>query len=119
MAGIAGRTVSTTDVGNAAERVAAAHLCRIGFEILARNWKTKQCEVDIIARKDDVVWFVEVKYRANDRFGEGLDYIGPEKLRHLRVAAELWTVQQGYRGEYTLGAISLTGNQEAGELVEI
>jgi Holliday junction resolvase-like predicted endonuclease len=76
-----GPIVSTTDVGQAAEQAVAEGLVRQGFEIIDRNWKTKWCEVDIIAQKDRVVWFIEVKYRATTKFGDGLEYIGQQKLR--------------------------------------
>jgi uncharacterized protein (TIGR00252 family) len=111
--------VSTTDTGSRAEAAVAEELVRQGYEILARNWKTKWCEVDIVARKHDVVWFVEVKYRANEKFGDGLEYIGRDKLRHLQVAAELWVGQHCHIGEYTLGAVAVTADNEMGELVEI
>lgn len=111
--------MTTVDVGNAAEQAVAEDLQCQGYEIVARNWKTKYCEVDIIAQKDSVVWFVEVKYRGSTKFGDGLEYIGPEKLRHLRTAAELWVNQRHYDGEFTLGAVSVAGQYEIEEMVEI
>lgn len=112
-------TVSTIDVGNAAEQAVAEELARQGFKILARNWKTKYCEVDIVASKDDVLWFVEVKYRATTKFGDGLEYIGPSKIQHMQWAAALWVTQHDYDGEYTLGAVSVTGNGEISEVIEL
>lgn len=111
--------MSTTDVGNMAEQAVAEELIRQGFTLLDRNWKTKWCEVDIIARKSDVLWFIEVKYRATTKFGDGLDYIGNQKLRHLRIAADLWVSAHHYAGEYTIGAVAVTGDNAVGELVEV
>lgn len=111
--------MTTVDVGNAAEEAVADELVRQGYDILDRNWKTKYCEVDIIAQKHEVVWFVEVKYRSSTRFGDGLEYIGPDKLRHLRTAAELWVNRRRYAGEYALGAVSVTGHYDIEEMVEI
>ncbi|MDB5181588.1 MAG: Ribonuclease [Candidatus Saccharibacteria bacterium] len=111
--------MSTTDIGNAAETAVVKELIRQGFKVLDRNWKTKLCEVDIIVEKDAVVWFIEVKYRHTERFGSGLEYIGPSKLRHMRIAANLWVDTHDYAGEYTLGAISVTGQNIVNELVEI
>jgi uncharacterized protein (TIGR00252 family) len=110
--------MSTVSVGNAAEASVAEELVRQGFVILDRNWRTKWCEVDIIARKDNVAWFVEVKYRGSATFGDGLEYIGTQKLRHMQRAAELWVAMRQYGGEYTLGAVAVTP-QGVGELVEI
>jgi Holliday junction resolvase-like predicted endonuclease len=111
--------VSTIDVGNRAETEVAEDLARRGFCIVDRNWRTRWCEVDIIAKKDGVVWFVEVKYRSTTKFGDGLDYIGPKKLRHMQRAAELWVTIQDFGGEYTLGAIAVSDDEGIGELLEI
>jgi len=110
---------STTSIGQAAEQAVAEELTRQGFTIFQRNWRTKWCEVDIIAGKDRVIWFIEVKYRASAKFGDGLEYIGPEKLKHMYRAAELWVVRHGWSGEYTLGAVAVTAENIVGEMVEI
>jgi uncharacterized protein (TIGR00252 family) len=112
-------TVSTTDVGLAAEQAVSEELERQGFAVVDRNWKTKWCEVDIIARKANVVWFVEVKYRATTHFGDGLEYIGNQKLQHMYRAAELWVTKNNYSDEYTLGAVAVTAENVVGELIEI
>jgi putative endonuclease len=112
-------TVSTIDLGSAAEAAVAEELRNQGFCILDRNWRTKWCEVDIIAKKDNVVWFVEVKYRSSTKFGDGLEYIGSHKLRHMQRAAELWVSIQNYAGEYTLGAVAVSDGEGIGELLEI
>ena len=111
--------MSTTDVGRAAEQAVAEELVRQGFRIFQMNWRTKYCEVDIIAGKDRVVWFIEVKYRATTKFGDGLEYIGPQKLQHMYRAAEIWTAGHGWSGEYTLGAVAVTADNVVGELIEI
>jgi uncharacterized protein (TIGR00252 family) len=111
--------MTTIDTGNAAETATAEELVRQGFTILQRNWRTKWCEVDIIASLEDVIWFIEVKYRATELFGDGLEYIGHSKMVHLERAAALWVSQQQYDGEYTLGAVAVTGELIVGELLEI
>lgn len=119
LAAIPEQTVSTVSVGQAAEAAASDALVGQGFCIIDRNWRTKWCEVDIIAKKNGVVWFVEVKYRATTDFGDGLEYIGPHKLRHMERAAELWVAINNYGGEYTLGAIAVSDADGVGELLEV
>lgn len=119
LAVIPGRTVSTVKVGQAAEQAVAESLVQQGFMIIDQNWRTKWCEIDIVARKDDVIWFVEVKYRATAAFGDGLAYIGPQKLQHMYRAAELWISRSRHQGEYTLGAVAVSGQNDVGTLVEI
>ena len=56
-------------LGNKGEDIAADHLKKSGFKILFRNWKWGKHEIDIIAEKDDMVVFVEVKTRTDDFLG--------------------------------------------------
>ncbi len=85
----------TTRVGREAEQRAAQYLQARGYEILEQNWRTKWCEVDIIAVKDQVVHFVEVKYRKRSDQGGGIAAITPRKLGQMRFAAKLWLHNNG------------------------
>ena len=95
--------------GVRAEEAGARHLASLGYEIIERNWKTKWCEVDIIARKDDRLHFVEVKYRRNSRHGDGLAAITPQKVRQMTFAAELW-LKRNTAHQPVLSALSLSGD---------
>jgi ribonuclease HII len=106
-------TIPKTTAGQKAEETAARHLAGLGYEIMDRNWKNKWCEVDIIAEKDGVVHFVEVKYRRNSQAGTGLDAITSRKLRQMKFAAEMWVKWQNYTGPHQLSAIELTGDSIA------
>ncbi|QCT41597.1 ribonuclease HII [TM7 phylum sp. oral taxon 952] len=63
---------TTRQIGNKGEQTAADWLVADGHEIIARNWRTRYCEIDIVSKKDKVLYFTEVKYRKNDNFGDGL-----------------------------------------------
>lgn len=95
--------------GREAEDAAAEYLQKQGYKILTQNWRTRYCEIDIVAQKAKCILFVEVKYRQNSRQGSGLDYITPKKLQQMRFAAEMWVQEHRWRGNYRLGAIELTG----------
>ena len=58
-----------------------------GYRILARNYKTKLGEIDIIARDKDTVCFIEVKTRHSDRFGLPQEAISRSKQRHMAKVA--------------------------------
>lgn len=103
--------MTTTNTGHKAERAAANYLEMRGFEVLELNWRRPRCEIDIIARKKDVIYFVEVKYRKNDQQGSGLDYITNPKLKQMRYAAQVWVDDNKYRGAYQLGAVEVAGPQ--------
>lgn len=95
--------------GQLAESKAVAYLKRSGYEIIETNWKTKRCEIDIIAKKQSVMYFVEVKYRKSDSSGQGMAYITKVKQRQMRFAAELWLARSEWKDEARLAAIELGG----------
>ncbi len=97
------------DDGNRAEDEVAAYLGNLGYTIRDRNWKTPQCEVDIVAEKDGCMYFVEVKYRSNPTQGSGFDYITSAKQRQMSFAAEYWVAQHEWSGEYVLSGAEVSG----------
>ncbi len=84
------RTSSTRDAGNKGEQAAADWLAAEGHEIIARNWRTRWCEIDIISRKGKTLYFTEVKYRKNAKYGDGLVAITAKKQQQIRFAAEFF-----------------------------
>lgn len=106
--------------GHEAEKVAAEYLNRHGYAVLELNWRHTRAEIDIVARKrsrfgfgTQPVTFFEVKYRKTAAQGHGLDYITPKKLQQMKFAAELWVVTHNYIGEYTVGAVEISGDDYA------
>lgn len=98
--------------GHNAEKIAADYLQDHGFTVQELNWKTRYCEIDIVAEKNKVMYFVEVKYRKNDYQGTGFDYITSKKLKQMAFAAELWVQENTWKNSYQLAAIELTGDPE-------
>jgi putative endonuclease len=74
--------------GHAGERLAALRLLLGGYRILAKRYRTKVGEIDLIARRGDIVAFVEVKHR--DQFTSGLEAVTPQAQFRIRRAAELY-----------------------------
>lgn len=95
--------------GHDAEKQAAEYLKRHGYEVQELNWKTRFCEIDIVANKDKTVWFVEVKYRKNTYQGYGYEYITRKKLEQMHFAAEMWVQTHRWSGDYRLAVISIDG----------
>ena len=79
---------ATKQLGDRGEQVVADFLTAAGHEIVARNYKTKLFEVDIISRKNEVLYFTEVKYRSGQDFGEALDFINKKKQQKMYLAVE-------------------------------
>jgi uncharacterized protein (TIGR00252 family) len=101
--------VHTTLIGRRAEIAAAAYLARQGYKIVERNWHTRWCEIDIVAIKDTVISFVEVKYRRREVWGFGLEYVTPAKQRQMAFAAQFWVTSHEWSGSYDLAAVEVSG----------
>lgn len=72
------------DLGRLGERLAAGHLRRHGYEVIARNVQVRPWgEIDIIARRDGVLALVEVRTRRGERFGGAALSITPAKQRRM------------------------------------
>lgn len=99
--------MNTKQTGDFAESVVSDWLQAKGYKIIARNWRTKWCEIDIIATNKGCVHFVEVKYRKSDEWGSGLEYITSKKQQQMRFAAELWMQENGWEGDCLLSAASV------------
>ncbi len=103
--------MNTTDVGQRGESLASSFLEANGFVLLARNWKTKWCEIDIIAEKQACLYFCEVKYRSRTNQGEGYEYVTPKKMKQMTFAAELWAQHHGYEGDMQLVVLSVDATE--------
>jgi putative endonuclease len=76
------------EFGKAGEQMAAEWLLQHGFELICRNWKSARYEVDIIASRNQVLHFIEVKSRHDDLFGKPEDWVDRKKGNHLLAAGE-------------------------------
>lgn len=74
--------------GAACEALACAHLQTAGLSLLARNFRTRFGELDLVMRDGDIVVFVEVRYRAGHRYGNGADSVTGVKQARLTAAAQ-------------------------------
>lgn len=102
--------MSTTERGRQAESLAASYLQERGLEIVDRNWRTRWCELDLVAHSSEAMHFVEIKYRANPAYGTGFDYITRDKQDRLARAVESWCQHHRYTGAYQIDIISVAGD---------
>lgn len=78
------------DTGNRGEDIASDYLKEKGFVIIDRNFRIRGGEIDIIATKDNLLVFIEVKTRTSIRFGTGFEAITPWKLKALIKTAQFY-----------------------------
>lgn len=82
--------LTNNELGRIGEDIATVYLQDMGYEILVRNWRFERVELDIVARKDSILVFCEVKTRRSISHGVPSDAITPRKLQHIRTAALHW-----------------------------
>jgi putative endonuclease len=84
-------------LGERAEQLACTHLRALGFEIVARNARVGRLELDVVARRGQLMVFCEVRSRSNDRLMTPAQSIDPRKVARVRQAAAAWlrSAQQG------------------------
>ena len=78
------------ELGSHGERIAASYLAGRGFQVLDRNWRCREGELDIVARHGDALVFCEVKTRRGVGYGHPVEAVTPAKQRRLRVLAHRW-----------------------------
>ena len=86
-------------VGAYGERVAAAHLVEAGMVVLARNWRCREGEIDIVAQDGGTLVFCEVKTRRGHRCGTPAEAVTAGKAERLRVLALSWLRDSGVHGD--------------------
>ncbi len=102
--------MNTTESGRKAEEAARTYLGMRGYKILEQNFRRPHTEIDIVASKDNTIYFVEVKYRKDYDQGGGLEAITASKLHRMRRGAETWVQEYKWRGEYSLAAVEIAGS---------
>jgi putative endonuclease len=100
----------SVNAGHDGEDLACKYLEDHDAQIIARNWRNRWCEIDIIASIDDGLRFVEVKYRRFTDFGSPAEYITYDKSNRLRRACLAWTQNYKYEGPYQIDVMSISGD---------
>ena len=101
------------DTGEEGEALALAYVGEKGYLVLHRNWRHRHWEVDIIAHKQHVLHFFEVKTRRNRQFGFPEDNVDDKKIRNLIRAAEeyLYLHPQWKRIQFNILSITIFKDQ--------
>ncbi|MBA6115497.1 YraN family protein [Pseudomonas putida] len=107
---------SPCSAGQAAENHALEYLQGHGLQLLARNWRCKGGELDLVMLDADTVVFVEVRYRLHAAFGGALDSIDGRKQKRLVLAASLFLQKESRWANYPcrFDVVALQGSQHAG-----
>jgi putative endonuclease len=101
------------ELGRKGESLAKTHLENAGYEILDENWTHGKAEVDLIAYKDKVIIFAEVKTRTGNAFGEPEDFVDARKQKLLVSAADEYIYLMDHKGDVRFDIISILFDKQA------
>ena len=100
------------EIGRIGEMVAARYLIQQGYSLLETDYRVGHKDIDIVAFKDGVTVFVEVKTRSSDRFGAPEEAVDDEKIRFLLSAANAYIRRKGVMGPIRFDVIAVVGAEE-------
>ena len=100
--------------GKFGEQLGQSFFIEAGYTLLEKNWRHSRWEVDIIASKNTVLHFVEIKTRRTKKFGLPEEKVGNKKIQNLLNAAEEYLYQhpQWKRIQFDILSIIINNNQQ-------
>ena|SRR5690606_28995220 len=104
--------------GSIGEALAAKYLKERGYTILFQNWRFKHLEVDIIAKSEGILVFVEVKSRSGDLYGQPYEFVDQRKQARLIRAADAFLARYSYNGEIRFDIVSVYLSSQKVELIK-
>ena len=108
-------------LGADGETVVARHYERLGFTVVARNWRCREGEIDLIVSRDDLLVFCEVKTRRSSTYGGGAAAVGWSKQRKIRGLAARWLAEHSTQlvdVRFDVAVVNVSGQAFAVELLE-
>ncbi|MDB5263249.1 MAG: endonuclease [Adhaeribacter sp.] len=94
--------------GRSGEETAANYLVQKGYNVLARNFRYKRAEVDLIIQLDNLLVFVEVKTRSSHQHGYPEEFVSDRKIELFRVAATEYIEQINWLHDIRFDIIAVT-----------
>lgn len=98
--------------------MAASYLEEKGYQIIARNYYTPFGELDIIAQKDDIICYVEIKYRSSKKYGSPLEAVDYRKQRRISKSAMYHYMTHG-AAQHRLCRFDVIGIDERHQIMHI
>lgn len=105
--------------GKEGEEMAAQFLIEKGYEIIARNYRHKRSEIDLIVKKNNWLIFVEVKLRSSDLYGYPEDFVDYKKARNIMEGAEQYTFENNWQGNVRYDIVSIRIQKDKTEIIQI
>ncbi|MES2837464.1 MAG: YraN family protein [Bacteroidota bacterium] len=105
------------ELGKQGEELAVIYLQKNGYAILEKNWRYKKAEIDIIAKHNNTLIFVEVKTRETNYFGEPFEAVTSKKEALFNDAAEAYLEEKNLENEVQFDIISIVVSGKSKPLI--
>jgi len=96
-----------TQTGRLGEKLASEYLKRKGYRILEQNYRTRYAEIDLVARKKDVLVFVEVRTKIGEQFGTPEETLNWKKLQKIKRNAFSYASRVKWNKLYRIDAVCI------------
>lgn len=106
-------------LGKLGENLALEFLKQNQFSVVVTNWRWQKAEIDIIAKKLDLLVFVEVKTRSSEKYGSPYEFVNTKKQKLMKEAAEAFIEQHQMTNEIRFDIISVVINSEIKKIKHI
>ena len=103
--------LSKTEIGKDGEMQAERYLQQKGYAIMARNYRYKRSEIDLIALKDNWLVFVEVKMRSSEVFGFPEESVNAAKRKKILEGAAQYLEEANWQGNVRYDIVAITKNK--------
>lgn len=95
------------ELGKKGEQLAVNFLLKENYKIVERNYRFDKAEVDIIAKKDDILAIIEVKTRSTKDFGDPQDFVKPKQIKNLVKAVNEYVIENKLETEVRFDIIAV------------
>ena len=107
------------ELGKKGEELAIEYLETNLYEVIAKNYRFDKAEVDIIARKNDILAIIEVKTRSTKDFGNPQEFLKPKQIKNLIKAVDEYILVNGFEVEVRFDIIAIVKSKSSYEIEHI
>lgn len=101
---------STKNIGDKGEKLALDFLIKKGFTLVAKNYRYKRNEIDLIVHNDKLLVFVEVKFRSSNQFGFPEEFVDSKKMKRIKEAADHFLHEYDWNKNIRFDIVSIEKN---------
>ena len=95
------------ELGKKGEQIAVDYLVKNNYDIIERNYRFDKAEVDIIAKKNQILAIIEVKTRSSSDFGNPQDFVKPKQIQRLVKAVDEYVTENDLDVEIRFDIIAI------------